>query len=169
MKRILCLSLMISCVSPAFAAKHNNDEIYVCTLSPFTDTFADAARTEDAARYKVAQRCLKSQSDMFCRAQEANCFTTSLSANNDHNSHKSVKLFSKKNQKGHSIDISRDKPNFFDTDFNDKMVSFKIPSGWKVRFYEDINYQGKSYTYKGGKDNADGFEHAISSMKILKK
>ncbi|PSW46171.1 beta/gamma crystallin-related protein [Photobacterium leiognathi] len=163
MKKLLCLSLMIGCVSPAFAAKHYNDEIYVCTLSPFTDTFADAAR------YKVSQRCLKSQSDMFCRAQEANCFTTSLSANNESNNHKSVTLFSKKNQKGQSIDISRDMPNFFDTDFNDKMVSFKIPSGWKVRFYEDINYQGKSYTYKGGKDNADGFEHAISSMKILKK
>lgn len=52
-------------------------------------------------------------------------------------------------------------------DFNDKMSSYYIPYGLKVRFYEDANYQGGYYTRVGGEEGKVSFADKISSIKIL--
>ncbi|ROR99933.1 beta/gamma crystallin [Sinobacterium caligoides] len=171
MKKILCLAMMLGCAASVQASSNHNDEtIYICTMSAFSDTFADAGRTEQEARDKVVERCKTKRNEMFCQPKDSHCFTSTLAGNGNNNNHHnkgSLVLYSHKNQKGHSVTINKDQANFFKQDFNDKMVSFHVPKGWKVRFYEDINFTGKSYTYKGGNDNADGFEHSVSSVKII--
>ncbi|WP_298775245.1 hypothetical protein [uncultured Shewanella sp.] len=53
----------------------NEFRVYVCTLSPFQDIFADVGITENIARYKVQQDCEKSQGEnsIFCQSRKAQC------------------------------------------------------------------------------------------------
>lgn len=147
----------------------HNSRVYVCTLQPFTDVFADVGMSEDIARYKVHQRCEQSQGEnsIFCKAKEAKCIKSSLAFDSDSGRHDAIALYSHKNHRGQSITISHDVPNLNVYNFDDRMSSYYIPTGWTVRFYEGTNYSGGYYTRKGGDENATGFNNKISSIKIL--
>ncbi|WP_369686445.1 hypothetical protein [Photobacterium kishitanii] len=68
---------------------------------------------------------------------------------------------------GTSVNITHDEPNLSIYNFDNRMSSYDIPSGWTVRFYEGTNYTGGFYTRKGGDGNATGFDNKVSSIKIL--
>ncbi|OBU32065.1 beta/gamma crystallin-related protein [Photobacterium kishitanii] len=147
----------------------NNSRVYVCTLQPFRDVFADVGITEDIARYKVKQRCEKSQGEnsIFCKAKEAQCVASSLAFGIDTNRNNGISIYSSNNQMGTSVNITHDEPNLSIYNFDNRMSSYDIPSGWTVRFYEGTNYTGGFYTRKGGDGNATGFDNKVSSIKIL--
>ena len=147
----------------------NSSRVYVCTLQPFRDVFADVGVTEDMARYKVQHRCEKSQGDgsIFCKTKEAKCVESSLISGGDMGRHNGVSIYSQNYQMGASVKITHDIPNLGDYNFDNRMSSYDIPAGWTVRFYEGLNYMSDYYTRKGGEDNATGFDNKVSSIKIL--
>lgn len=79
---LLSISFIVSLLFlTGFSSDHyGKGRVYVCTLAPFTDIFADVARTEDYARYKVQKRCEKDKGEgsLFCKAQEAKCTISSI-------------------------------------------------------------------------------------------
>lgn len=148
---------------------NSNNRVYVCTLQPFHDVFADVGLTEDLARYKVQRRCEKSQGEnsIFCKPKAAQCIESSIALGMETNRNNGISLYSQNNQRGASVNITQDEPNLNEYHFNDRMSSYYIPAGWIVRFYEDINYMGSFYTRNGGDGNATGFDNKVSSIKIL--
>ncbi|WP_279151916.1 beta/gamma crystallin-related protein [Photobacterium iliopiscarium] len=186
MKKILFLTTLLGFSTASYADLHfefknvnnlnnnngsNSGRVYVCTLKPFSDVFADVGVTEDMARYKVQRRCEKSKGEgsIFCKAKEAKCVESSLVSGMDTGRYKSkgVSIYSQNNQRGESVKITRDVPNLNDYDFDNKMSSYDIPMGWSVRFYEGINYSGVYYTRNSGDANATEFDNQVSSIKIL--
>lgn len=186
MKKILFLTTLLGFSTASYADLHfefknvnnlnhndrsstNNSRVYVCTLQPFRDVFADVGVTQDMARYKVQHRCEKSQGEgsLFCKATAAKCVESSLVLGIDTDRRHGVSIYSQNNQKGESVMITHNVSNLSDYNFDNRMSSFAIPSGWTVRFYEGVNYSGGFYTRNSGDANATGFDNQVSSIKIL--
>ncbi|MUJ29731.1 hypothetical protein GNP73_17320 [Aliivibrio fischeri] len=173
MKKIIILTILLGLSSASHAGfnfdSDNESRIYICTLQPFQDIFAEAGITEDIARYKVQRRCEKSQGEdsIFCKSREAKCNQSTIVLGLESNTNKSLEIYSQSNQMGSSISIEHNEPDLSDYNFDDRMSSYDIPSGWMVRFYEGKNYTGDFYTRKSGEGNAKGFDNKISSIKIL--
>ena len=187
MKKILFLTTLLGFSTASHADLHlefknvnninnngnnsNSSRVYVCTLQPFRDVFADVGVTEDMARYKVQRRCEKSQGEgsIFCKAKEAKCVESSIFSEGDTGRYKGkgVSIYSQNYQMGESVKITHDIPNLGDYNFDNKMSSYDIPMGWSVRFYKGVNYSGVYYTRNSGDGNATGFDNQISSIKIL--
>ncbi|WP_394165551.1 beta/gamma crystallin-related protein [Photobacterium piscicola] len=184
MKKILFLTTLLGFSTASYADLHfefknvnnlnnnngsNSGRVYVCTLQPFRDVFADVGITEDMARYKVQRRCEQSQGEgsIFCKAKEAKCVESSLISEMDTDRRNGISIYSKHNQRGESVMITHDVPNLRVYNFDNRMSSYDIPIGWKVRFYEGVNYSGGFYTRNSGDANAIGFDNQVSSIKIL--
>ncbi|MDD9158020.1 hypothetical protein PVK64_17800 [Aliivibrio sp. S4TY2] len=171
MKKIYMLITLLSFSSISNAAfnSNNGQEVYVCTLQPFNDIFADVGITEDIARYKVGKRCEIKQggNSIFCKPKDASCSVSYLTGMSE--SYKSLTIYSDKFQRGIALNITGNESDLTRHNFNDSMSSFLIPVGWTVRFYENKNYEGGYYTRKNGKGNAQGFDKKISSIQILSK
>ncbi|WP_063646500.1 beta/gamma crystallin-related protein [Aliivibrio fischeri] len=173
MKKIIILTALLSVSSASYAGFNfntgNESRIYICTLQPFKDIFAEAGITEDIARYEVQRRCEKSQGgdSIFCKSREAKCSQSTIVLGIESNGNQSIEIYSQNNQRGSSVKINHNEPDLNDYNFNDRMSSYDIPSGWTVRFYEGKNYTGGFYTRKGGEGNATGFDNKVSSIKIL--
>ena len=76
-----------------------------------------------------------------------------------------VEIFEHYNFAGSKLDIKGDTPNL--GNFNGKLSSYRMPDGWKVRFYEGINYTGGYYTRSGYELSAEKFNDRIRSIRIL--
>lgn len=148
----------------------NRERIYVCTLTPFSDVYADAGRSERSARHKVSQRCEQGQGNgsIFCKTKDAVCTATSLDEDDGH-AQNVLMIFDGSHQRGASLAISRDMPDLARYGFADRLSSFSIPDGWTVRFYEGISYTGGYYTRQGGDQEAIDFDNKIRSIRILKR
>ncbi|MGF1689356.1 beta/gamma crystallin-related protein [Photobacterium japonica] len=146
-------------------------KVYVCTLQPFQEVFADVGISEDMARYKVKRRCEQSQGEdsIFCRAREAKCITSTLLFDDEPNEPNHVVIYSRPHQRGKTVVITHDEPDLADFHFNDAMSSYFIPAHWTVRFYEGKNYTGSFYTRSGGKANAAEFDNTVSSIRVLSR
>ena len=146
-------------------------KVYVCTLKPFMDVYADVGITEDFARYKVKQRCEQGQGEdsLFCKEKEAVCVTSSLFGEEELEPSvpKRLVIYSRHNQRGKAIAINHDEPDLSDLGFNDALSSYSVPPGWIVRFYEGKHYTGAFYTRKSGKGNATDFDDTVSSIRVL--
>lgn len=94
MKRTMMLTALLSFSLVSYAGFNvdvaNQHRVYICTLQPFQDVFADVGITEDISRYKVQRRCEKSRGNgsIFCKPLEAKCIESSilLGINTDRNS-----------------------------------------------------------------------------------
>ena len=146
-------------------------KVYVCTLQPFQDVFADVGISEDMARYKVKRRCEQSQGEdsIFCRAREAKCLTSTLLLDDEPNEPNHVVIYSRPHQRGKAVVITHDEPDLADFHFDDAMSSYFIPAHWTVRFYEGKQYTGAFYTRNGGKGNAAEFDNTVSSIRVLSR
>lgn len=146
-------------------------KVYVCTLKPFMDVYADVGVTESFARYKVKQRCEQAQGEdsLFCKEKEAVCISTSLFGEEElePTTPKQLMIYSQLNLRGKAVAITHDEPDLSDFQFNDALSSYSVPSGWIVRFYEGKHYTGAFYTRKGGKGNATDFDNTVSSIRVL--
>ncbi|QPR29805.1 hypothetical protein I6G97_12780 [Edwardsiella hoshinae] len=145
-------------------------QIYICTLTPFNNVYADAGWSEQIARYKVGQRCERGQGEgsLFCRTKEAVCTTTRLEGPASEGAAQLV-VYEDTWQRGASLRIDRDIPDLADYGFADRISSFSIPRGWTVRFYEGRDYSGGYYTRHGGEQDATGFNDRIRSIRILSR
>ncbi|MGL6176521.1 MAG: phosphatidylinositol-specific phospholipase C domain-containing protein [Vibrionaceae bacterium] len=79
-----------------------------------------------------------------------------------------LEIFEHSHQQGESLRVSDDMRDL--GPMNDRLSSWSIPSGWKVRFYTDSDFKGKYYTrsYRdGNKAEATDFNDKINSIKIL--
>ena len=56
------------------SARRNN-EVYVCTLSAFTDTFHAENVNRGRARLDVIQQCRRQHAEMFCKEEAVRCQT----------------------------------------------------------------------------------------------
>lgn len=184
MKKIIFLTTLLGFSTASHAGLHlefknvnnlnnsngsNSSRVYVCTLQPFHDVFADVGITEDITRYKVQRRCDKSQGEgsIFCKPKEAKCVESSLVSGIETRRNNEISIYSQNHKMGTSIMINHDEPNLGKYNFDNRMSSYDIPVGWTVRFYEGANYTGDYYTRKGGEGNATGFDQKVSSIKIL--
>ena len=124
MKTTLFLTFLLGFASFSQASSHNHhnkSKIYVCTIKPFTQVFADAGITENTARAKVAERCNQSEGghSMFCKPERASCITTMLGSERKGN----LVIYAHKNQRGASLTMNSDQPDLTKRGFNDKMSS----------------------------------------------
>ncbi len=55
---------------------HGNGKVYICTLTPFTNSFVEVGISEDLARYKVSKSC--GDRSIFCEPAKASCRETSI-------------------------------------------------------------------------------------------
>lgn len=175
MKKTIFLIALLACSSSSLAGYNfhsgNEHSVYICLLEPFQETFMDAGLTEKYARYKTQLRCEESQGEgsIFCKARNAKCTESSLMLSERGHSAERFVIFSDKFQRGKSISIHHNEPDLSDHNFDDRMSSYRIPSGWTVRFYEGKNYTGNFYTRHSSEANAIGFNNQISSIKILSR
>lgn len=56
------------------SARRNN-EVHVCTLSAFTDTFRTENVNRGRARLDVIQQCRRRHAEMFCKEEAVRCQT----------------------------------------------------------------------------------------------
>lgn len=152
---------------------YGGDFVYVCSLKPFMDTFSQAGRTEAEAKQNVRSSCEKQygEGSIFCKTSDAKCEGSSLrgSSDSDVSDNASAVIYQYRHQTGPSLMLSHDISDLSMYKFDDKMSSFSIPRGWRVRFYVDKNFRGDYYTRDHGSYNADGFEDKISSIKIISR
>ena len=153
-----------------YRGESGGGQIYVCTLTPFNNVYADAGRSEQIARYKVGQRCERGQGEgsLFCRTKEAVCTTTTLDGSAGEGSAQLV-VYEDARQRGASLIIDRDIPDLSNYGFADRISSFSVPRVWTVRFYEGRNYSGGYYTRHGGAQEATGFNDRVQSIRILSR
>lgn len=84
MKKTMMLTALLSFSFVSYAGFNvgvaNQQRVYICTLQPFQDVFADVGITEDISRYKVQRRCEKSREkgSIFCKSREAKCVESSI-------------------------------------------------------------------------------------------
>ena len=170
---ILVVLLCFSAVANANSYFNQSNEIpvYVCTIRPFSETFADVGLSEDIARYKVSKRCQLTQGDnsIFCRANKASCIVSSLGRGYPSHNTEGVAIYADLNQTGQTVRINSDIADLSQYNFNNQMSSFSIPMGWTVRFYDGKHFSGDYYTRTGGYANATGFDNSISSIKVLSR
>ncbi|WP_236799976.1 hypothetical protein [Aliivibrio fischeri] len=127
MKKIIILTTLLGLSSASYAGfnfdSDNESRIYICTLQPFQDIFAEAGITEDIARYKVQRRCEKSQGEdsIFCKSREAKCNQSTIMLGLESNTNKSMEIYSHSNQMGSSISIEHNEPDLSDYNFDDRI------------------------------------------------
>lgn len=168
---VAVLSLLSGMTQAAFQHVQSEEtRVYVCTLSPFQEIYADVAVSEAAARYRVQHRCERDKTvgSIFCAAEKARCHASSINLNTNEDLQR-LRVYSQYDQRGATVSIKENQPDLTSLRFDDRIASFVIPLAWTVRFYEGKHYTGLSYTYQGGEANAIGFDNKISSLKILKR
>ncbi|ACR68958.1 hypothetical protein DBV23_18075 [Edwardsiella ictaluri] len=156
--------------SSGYRGGQGSGQIYICMLTPFSSLYADAARSEQIARYKVGQRCERGQGEgsLFCRPKDASCSTTTLDEGYSQGADR-LMVYEDSSQRGASLSIDRDIPDLSRYRFADRISSFSVPQGWTVRFYEGTDYSGGYYTRSGGEQEATGFNDHIRSIRILNR
>lgn len=152
------------------SSRHDIEVVHICALSPFSEFYAEAAKSEQNAREKTARRCELGQGkgSIFCKAKDAKCSTSKISFNGDY-FEESMIVYAKSWQKGEYLEIDENIPNLSRYDFADKIASYSIPDGWTVRFYEGVNYTGKYHTEFGGSRNTSGYSEKTRSIKIIRR
>ncbi|WCF13272.1 beta/gamma crystallin-related protein [Edwardsiella piscicida] len=130
-------------------------------LTPFSSVYADAARSEQIARYKVGQRCERGQGEgsLFCRPKDATCSTTTLDEGYSQGADR-LMVYEDSRQRGASLSIDRDIPDLSRYRFADRISSFSVPQGWTVRFYEGTDYSGDTIPAAAGSRRRPGLTTA---------
>lgn len=147
---------------------YGGGRIYVCTLNPFNNIYADAGRSEWLARQKVSRRCQQGQGNnsLFCEPTKASCITTTL---DESDGASTLLVFDGAHQSGDSLRIDRDIADLARYGFANRISSFTVPAGWVVRFFEETDFRGGYYTRKGGEQEATDFNNRIRSVRILSR
>lgn len=165
MKKIALLFMLFTHM--AFAQLNNDKTIYLCGLLPFSTPIVEAGVTESAARENVVRSCKKTHGEIFCKNEDAQCVTTVLAKDETKNIKENAILMYNDNWlSGKYIGITESVPDLSKMELFGEIKSFSIPFGWRITFYEETNYQGKSHSEWSGESRAVSYGEKIRSVKI---